>query len=232
MNMRVGGSLLYPVAPNVPNDELIYRPEYGGGGLLNNGRDFYKPGNVGSTFAGGSLLGQYYDASTNTFKPLQPSGVYTTNPEDAANIGDDTRTGGGAFTLQDLMSFEGALRSANFGEQPYESVFTAFEDMGDGTYDIRRGGSNVFNDILFGRDAEGNSVPMNLAVYGQRHARAGELLDPQLRNNMILAGLSGLDLSGGGEGTGGADGPGGEAESGADSGSGNAGGDAGESDAP
>jgi len=220
MNMRVGGSLLYPVAPNVPNDELIYRPEYGGGGLLNNGRDFYKPGNVGSTFAGGSLLGQYYDASTNTFKPLQPSGVYTTNPEDAANIADDTRTGGGAFTLQDLMSFEGALRQANFGEQPYESVFTAFEDMGDGTYDIRRGGSNVFNDILFGRDAEGNSVPMNLAVYGQRHARAGELLDPQLRNNMILAGLSGLDLSGGGEGTGGADGPGGDNESGAGAGAG------------
>lgn len=214
MNMRVGGSLLYPVAPNVPNDELIYRPEYGGGGLLNNGRDFYKPGGVGATFNQGSLLGRYYDASTNTFKNLQPSGVYTTNPEDAANIGDDTRTGGGAFTLKDLMSFEGALRSANFGEQPYESVFTAFEDMGDGTYDIRRGGSNVFNDILFGRDAEGNSVPMNLAVYGQRHARAGELLDPQLRNNMILAGLSGLDLSGGGEGTGGADGPGGEAESG------------------
>jgi len=139
--------------------------------------------------------------------------VYTTNPEDAANIADDTRTGGGAFTLKDLMSFEGALRSANFGEQPYESVFGAFEDMGDGTYDIRRGGPNVFSDILFGRDAEGNSVPMNLAVYGQRHARAGEILDPQLRNNIILAGLSGIDLSGGGEGMG-ADGPGGENESG------------------
>jgi len=205
MNMRVGGSLLYPVAPNVPNDELIYRPDYGGGGLLNNGRDFYKPGNAGATFDGGSLLGRYYDASTNTFKNLQPSGVYTTNPEDAANIADDTRTGGGAFTLKDLMSFEGALRSANFGEQPYESVFGAFEDMGDGTYDIRRGGPNVFSDILFGRDAEGNSVPMNLAVYGQRHARAGEILDPQLRNNIILAGLSGIDLSGGGDGP---DGPG------------------------
>ena len=227
MNMRVGGSLLYPVAPNVPNDELIYRPEYGGGGLLNNGRDFYKPGNVGSTFAGGSLLGQYYDASTNTFKPLQPSGVYTTNPEDAANIADDTRTGGGAFTLKDLMSFEGALRQANFGEQPYQSVFTAFEDMGDGTYDIRKGGSNVFNDILFGRDAEGNSVPMNLAVYGQRHARAGELLDPQVRNNMIMAGLSGLDLSGGGEGP---DGPGGDGGNEGGTGSGVGGNDSDQSD--
>ena len=218
MNMRVGGSLLYPVAPNVPNDELIYRPEYGGGGLLNSGRDFYKPGNVGSTFAGGSLLGQYYDASTNTFKPLQPSGVYTTNPEDAANIADDTRTGGGAFTLSDLMGFEGALRQANFGEQPYQSVFTAFEDMGDGTYDIRP--STFFSDYLFGKDADGKSVPMNLAVYGERHSRAGEVLDPDFRNRLIRARLSGIDLSGGmdgGPGQGGTDGPD-DGESGEDGG--------------
>ena len=206
MNMRVGGSLLYPVAPNVPNDELIYRPEYGGGGLLNSGRDFYKPGNVGADFAGGSLLGQYYDPSTNTFKPLQPSGVFTTNPEDAAiTDGSGGGPGGGAFTLGDLMGFEGALRQANFGGRPYESVFTAFEDMGDGTYDIRERGPSVFSDTFLGRDASGNSVPMNLAVYGERHARAGELLDPEFRNRLIMARLRGIDLSGGSHGP---DGPG------------------------
>tara|TARA_Y100001937_G_scaffold37558_1_gene53580 strand:+ start:516 stop:1196 length:681 start_codon:yes stop_codon:yes gene_type:complete len=226
MNMRVGGSLLYPVAPNVPNDELIYRPEYGGGGLLNSGRDFYKPGNVGSTFAGGSLLGQYYDASTNTFKPLQPSGVFTTNPDDAANIADDTRTGGGAFTLSELMGFEGALRQANFGDNDYQSVFSGFEDMGDGTYDIRPNG--FFVDYLYGKDAEGKSVPMNLAVYGERHERAGELFDPEFRNRLIRARLSGIDLSGGQDGGD----PGPDDGNDGNDGSGNAGGDAGESDAP
>ena len=207
MNMRVGGSLLYPAAPNVPNDELIYRPEYGGGGLLNDGKNFYDPGNVGATFAGGSLLGQYYDASTNTFKPLQPSGVYTSDPAQAGDV-DDTNTGGGAFTLSDLMSFEGALRQANFGENNYRSIFTGFEDMGDGTYDIKESG--FFTDYLFGKDAEGKSVPMNLAVYGEKHPRAGEILDPGLRNSLIMARLRGIDLSGGMDGPdgyGGTEGP-------------------------
>ena len=198
MNMRVGGSLLYPVAPNVPNDELIYRPEYGGGGLLNSGRDFYKPGNVGATFDAGSLLGRYYDASTNTFKPLQPSGVFTTNPDDAATTEGSGGSGGGAFTLSDLMGFEGALRQANFGDNNYQSVFSGFEDMGDGTYDIRPNG--FFVDYLYGKDAEGKSVPMNLAVYGERHERAGELFDPEFRNRLIRARLSGIDLSGGQDG--------------------------------
>jgi len=208
MNMRVGGSLLYPVAPNVPNDELIYRPEYGGGGLLNSGRDFYKPGNVGSTFAGGSLLGQYYDASTNTFKPLQPSGVFTTNPEDAANVADDTRTGGGAFTLSELMDFQAALGQANFGDFPVQSIFSQFEDMGDGTYDIRsskKEGSpvpyaGIFQGALFGRDASGNIVPMNEAVFGPRHGRAGEVLDRETRNRLIRSRLAGIDESGGQDG--------------------------------
>ena len=199
MNMRVGGSLLYPVAPNVPNDELIYRPEYGGGGLLDEGRNFYEPGNVGADFDGGSLLGQYYDAATNTFKPLQPSGVYTTNP-DEANIADDTRTGGGAFSLKELMGFEGAFREANLGGYPYQSIFTAFEDMGDGTYDIRERITGPFSEAFRGRDVEGNMVPMNLAVYGERHSRAGEVLDPAFRNKLIMARLRGIDLSGGSHG--------------------------------
>ena len=133
---------------------------------------------------------------------IRDSGVYTTNP-DEANIADDTRTGGGAFTLNELMSFEGALRGANFGGYPYESVFTAFEDMGDGTYDIRERTPNVFTDIFRGRDADGNLVPMNLAVYGERHSRAGEVLDPAFRNKLIMARLRGIDLSGGSHGPGG-----------------------------
>jgi len=203
MNMRVGGSLLYPVASNVPNDESIYRPEYGGGGLLNDGKDFYKPGNVGADFAGGSLLGQYYDAATNTFKPLQPSGVYTTNPEDAATTEGNGGPGGGAFSLSELMGFEGAFRGANLAGYPYQSIFTAFEDMGDGTYDIRKTTPNVFDSAFRGMDAEGNVVPMNLAVYGERHSRAGEVLDPAFRNKLIMARLSGIDLSGGSHGPGG-----------------------------
>ena len=217
MNMRVGGSLLYPVAPNVPNDELIYRPEYGGGGLLNSGRDFYKPGNVGATFNQGSLLGQYYDASTNTFKPLQPSGVYTTNPEDAAITEGGGGSGGGAFTLSELMDFQAALGQANFGERPVQSIFSQFEDMGDGTYDIRRPKegspvpySGIFQGALYGTDADGNMVPMNLAVYGPRHGRAGEILDRDMRNRLIRNRLMQIDESGGqdgGPGQGGTEGP-------------------------
>jgi hypothetical protein len=216
MNMRVGGSLLYPVAPNVPNDELIYRPEYGGGGLLNSGKNFYDPGNVGATFAGGSLLGQYYDASTNTFKPLQPSGVYTSDPAQAGDV-DDTNTGGGAFTLSELMDFQAALGQANFGERPVQSIFSQFEDMGDGTYDIRRPKegspvpySGIFQGALYGTDADGNMVPMNLAVYGPRHGRAGEILDRDMRNRLIRNRLMQIDESGGqdgGPGQGGTDGP-------------------------
>lgn len=222
MNMRVGGSLLYPVAPNVPNDELIYRPEYGGGGLLNDGKNFYDPGNVGATFAGGSLLGQYYDASTNTFKPLQPSGVYTSDPAQAGDV-DDTNTGGGAFTLSELMGFEAALRQANFGQNNYRSIFSGFEDMGDGTYDIKKSG--FFTDYLFGKDAEGKSVPMNLAVYGEKHARAGEILDRGLRNSLIMARLRGIDLSGGMDGPDGYGGTEGPDDGGSASGGGQSSGD-------
>ena len=82
--------------------------------------------------------------------------------------------------------------------------------------------------VLFGKDADGKSVPMNLAVYGERHSRAGEVLDPEFRNNLIRARLSGIDLSGGFDG--GDPGPD-DGDDGND-GSGNAGGDAGESDAP
>ena len=206
MNMRVGGSLLYPIAPNIPNDELIYRPEYGGGGLLNSGRNFYKPGNVGADFAGGSLLGQYYDAATNTFKPLQPSGVYTTNPEDSATT-EDGDSGGGAFKLPQLMSYEAALRGANFGDRAPMSVFSGFEDMGDGTYDIKKG-SPLFG-FLSGKDIDGNDVPLNQAVYGSRHARAGEVLDPRTVDRLIKARLSGIDFSGGFDGPGDGDGGGG-----------------------
>jgi len=59
-----------------------------------------------------------------------------------------------------------------------------------------------------------------LAVYGPRHSRAGEVLEPGVRNNLIRNRLALLDLSGGndgGPGQGGTEGPD-DGESGEDGG--------------
>ena len=201
---NVGGTTLYPVAGNILNDQLIYRPEYGGAGLLDDGKDF---ANVRSTFAGGVLDGAQYNPTTNRFEAITPSGEFTTQLGSAAPItGGDEGAGDGAFTLADLMSFEAAMRQANFGNQDPETVFSSFEDRGKGTFNIKKlgsdGGGRYLN-MFYGRDADGNNVPLNEAVYGPRSSRAGETLDPQQVRNMIRGSLSLIDESGGGAGDGG-----------------------------
>ena len=210
----IGGRTVYPRAGNIINDFTIYRPEYGGAGLLDDGADF---ANVRSTFAGGLLEGAQYNPNTNRFAAVVPSGEFTDNPLLAQPItdGDGDDGGGGAFTLSELMEFEAALRGANFGLTPHQSIFSQFEDKGKGTYDIKipkegdpvpyRG---IFQGALFGTGADGSMVPMNEAVYGSKHSRSGELLERGTRNRLIASRLRQIDESGGGDGEG--PGPGGE----------------------
>ena len=202
----IGGRTVYPRAGNIINDFTIYRPEYGGAGLLDDGADF---ANVRSTFAGGLLEGAQYNPNTNRFEAVMPSGEFTDNPLLAPPItgSDGEDGGGGAFTLSELMEFEAALRSANFGLFPNQSIFSQFEDKGKGTYDIKipkegdpvpyRG---IFQDALFGTGADGSMVPMNEAVYGEKSSRAGETLDRGTRNSLIRNRLMQIDESGGQDG--------------------------------
>ena len=195
--INVGGNTLYPVQGGLLNDQLIYRPEYGGGSLLDDGKDFQ---DVRANFAGGLLNGAQYNPATNKFEPIAPSGLFTgTPPEDGGGVVEE-EGGDGAFTLADLMSFEAAMRQANFGNQDPETVFSSFEDKGKGTFDIKAAGSDGsgrYLNLFYGRDADGNNVPLNKAVYGPRSSRAGETLDPQQVRNMIRGSLSLIDESGG-----------------------------------
>lgn len=203
--INVGGNTLYPVGGGLLNDQLIYRPEYGGGSLLDDGKDFQ---DVRANFAGGLLNGAQYNPATNKFEPIAPSGLFTGTPPEGGGGVVEEEGGDGAFTLADLMSFEAAMRQANFGNMDPESVFASFEDKGKGTFDVKKAGSDGggrYLNMFYGKDADGNNVPLNEAVYGPRSSRAGETLDPQQVRNMITANLALIDESGGGEGP---DGPG------------------------
>lgn len=84
--INVGGNTLYPTQgllnPNMP----IIRPEYGQSGLLDTG----DMDNLVRDFAGGLLNGYQVntsqaDANGMYVNPIAPSGVYTTDPNQAAS---------------------------------------------------------------------------------------------------------------------------------------------------
>jgi hypothetical protein len=81
--MTVDGVPLYSMQGTMDSTLPIYRPEYGGGGLLNDGKDF---SNLRSNFAGGLLNGFQYDPNSNRFNAIAPSGVYTADPNQASNV--------------------------------------------------------------------------------------------------------------------------------------------------
>ena len=203
--INVNGNTLYPSPGGLLNDQLIYRPEYGGGGLLDNGADFQ---NVRTNFAGGILNGAQYNPATNTFQPIAPSGEFTGTPPDGMTQPTGEAGGDGVFTLSDLMDFQQALDQGNFGETDPVSIFRSFEDKGKGTYDIASnsgGGTNLTN-LFYGTTANGEYVPMNQAEY-KLGGRKGEVIDPQLVKNTILGRLRRFDNSGGMDGGGENDGP-------------------------
>ena len=201
--ITVNGNTLYPSPGGLLNDQLIYRPEYGGGGLLDNGADFQ---DVRTNFAGGILNGAQYNPATNTFQPIAPSGEFTGTPPDGMTQPTEGAGGDGAFTLADLMSLQSNLNQANFGNQDVESVFSNFEDAGKGTFNILPDAGGITGSLFFGTTADGQRVPMNQAEY-KFGARRGQPISKQLAMNTIAAALRNLDESGGFDGGGANDGP-------------------------
>ena len=197
--INVNGNTLYPSPGGLLNDQLIYRPEYGGGGLLDNGADFQ---NVRTNFAGGILNGAQYNPATNTFQSIAPSGEFTGTPPDGMTQPTGEAGGNGAFTLSELMELQSSLSQANFGNQDVGSVFSSFVDAGGGTFDIdpQMGGSYVVASSLFGTDANGNMVPMNQAEY-KYGDRRGTPISKQYAMNVMKAALRGIDESGGMDGS-------------------------------
>ena len=193
MPIDMFGTPVYPIAPNLNVDRLIFRPEAtseADGGLLSD----EGLNRLRNNFAGGLLAGAQYDPLTNRYAPIQPSGVYTANQDMGQVTAPVEEEGGdGAFTLSDLMEFQTAIGQANFGNQDPISAFAMFEDKGKGTYDIKSGGR--YSNLLFGTDSSGERVPLNMAV-----DRRGNPLDPQLVKNRIKASFSLIDESGGGDG--------------------------------
>lgn len=192
----IGGFPVNPVQPGLLSDALIYRPEYGGTGLLNDGADF---ANVRSNFAGGMLDGFQINPVTGMPQTISPSGVFQSTGEGRnPNPQEEDSGGDGAFTIMDLMDFHTSMNQANFGNQDPVSAFQMFEDKGKGTFDIKAG--SPYSNLLMGVNESGEPVPLNMAV-----DERGEKLSPQLVRNRIKASFSLIDESGGNDGGDGGD---------------------------
>jgi len=196
----IGGFPTNPVQPGLLGDNLIYRPEYGGTGLLNDGADFQ---GVRQDFAGGMLDGFQINPVTGMPQTVSPSGVFRPTGGDPSITPPQEEAGGdGAFSITDLMELQSSLNQANFGNQDVASVFGSFVDAGKGTFNIdpQGGGSYVVASSLFGTDANGNRVPMDKAEY-KYGDRKGTPISKQYAMNVMKAALSGIDESGGGDGS-------------------------------
>ncbi|HAY46121.1 MAG TPA: hypothetical protein DCY55_07525 [Gammaproteobacteria bacterium] len=186
----IGGFPVNPVQPGLLSDALIYRPEYGGTGLLNDGADF---ANVRSNFAGGMLDGFQIDPVTGMPMTVSPSGVFRPGQGEMQQPGGGEEAPKGAFTIADLMDFQSALNKAgNSGIE--ESVFRSFESKGDGTFDVKRDpdGAGMLWNMFTGKNESGDVVPINEAVY-QGGDLAGEKIDLNNEKNAIAAKLSLID---------------------------------------
>jgi len=120
----------------------------------------------------------------NQIRPVTPSGIWDNNPDPSAT-GEKPAEGGGAYTLQDLMSYEAALRGANFGNQDPISVFSMFKDAGGGTFDVDY--STPYSGQVFGM----NGSP----IHEFNRLDTGEPYSPASRNGIIRNRLSGIDES-------------------------------------
>ena len=209
MALNIDGIHLNPIQSGYNPDLLIYRPESVlPEGLLDGGEEPAFRDTL-ANFAGGLLDG--YQRIGDQFVPINPSGIYTGSgePNEAGMSG--SGRGDGAFTVSDLMQYQSALSDANFGDYPHQSVFTAFEDKGDGTFDLAERVPWYFQDAFDWTDAEGNTAYIDKGVFGPNHAQAGQPLDEATRNRLIISRLRGVDLSGGNDG---GDAAGGENEGG------------------
>lgn len=150
--LTAGGTPLYPMGGLLNPSLPVYRPVYGGGGLLDEGRDFQ---HLRNNFAGGLLNGFQYNPNRSAggtyMSPIAPSGIYTTNPDEATTVteGDEVSplTNRDALTLmygtqlgQDYTELSGL---------PQQQAYYAQLILGDGS-GIAPGNRDRYRDNLLG----------------------------------------------------------------------------------
>lgn len=109
--MTFGGTDLYQQAPYVDPNLPVYRPDRDSSGLLNDA----EMDNLTRSFAGGLLNGYQYDPTGNFggsdpanggqyFRAIEPSGIYTADPEQGVSTETPTGpTGPSVFDAARLM---------------------------------------------------------------------------------------------------------------------------------
>lgn len=187
----IGGMPVNPVGPSLISDALIYRPDYGGAGLLDDGAEF-EP--LRNSFAGGMLAGYQIDPMTGMPRTVAPSGVYafdpTKPPEDRSG---SEGLGEGTFTISDLMEMQSSMNQANFGNMDPETVFQYFDAKDNGTFDLKKAPAGNFGNLLYGMDGD---TPVGL--HEKINPDTGEPLGKRTAMMQMKARLAGIDESGGG----------------------------------
>lgn len=107
--ITVGGNTLYPTQGLLDPNRDVYRPVQGTSGLLSSG----EMDNLVRDFAGGLLNGYQVSSTPNDqgmyVTPIAPSGVYTTNPDQAAPSTPEADQGGG-LSLYDAIALKYGAR--------------------------------------------------------------------------------------------------------------------------
>ena len=162
-----------------PSQGLLAQPTgQGGGGLLGNGP--VQQQSIAST-----AQPQGMDPTQGAqVRAVTPSGIWDGQP-DPSVTSEKAEGGDGTYTLKDLMSYEAALRGANFGNQDPISVFSMFKNTGGGTFDVDY--STPYAGQVFGM----NGTP----IHEFNRVDTGEPYTPGFRNEIIRNRLSSIDES-------------------------------------
>ena len=189
----IGGMPVNPVGSSLISDALIYRPDYGGAGLLDDGADF-EP--LRNSFAGGMLAGYQIDPMSGMPRTVAPSGVYafdpTKPPEDKATEGQ----GEGDFTITDLMKMQLGMSQANFGGLNPETVFQYFDAKDNGTFDLKERPGGQFASHLYSTQTTGEGDKLrNIPLHKAINPDTGEPIGKDRAIYLIQQRLAGIDES-------------------------------------
>lgn len=159
--LTVGGTPLYPMGGLLDQSQPIYRPMYGGSGLLDDGNDFK---NLRRDFAGGLLNGMQYDPNRTRgtfFNPIAPSGIYTTDQDQATTVTEAEEVA--PLTNRDALNLMyGSELGRDYTElagRPGRQAYYAQLILGDGQ-GIAPGNRDMYRDnLLAGLDLDAEYDP-------------------------------------------------------------------------
>lgn len=124
--MSIGGVPLYQMQGLIQGGVPVYRPEYGGAGLLGGAEEF--DNGIRKHFAGGLLNGFQYDPRASQgermLKPVAPSGMFTTDQSQGVSVESNSPRG---LTNRDMLM---AMYGAN-PDRFVTGVFGASKDRWD-----------------------------------------------------------------------------------------------------